>query len=521
MNEENNFNEVDANATQTYDLNEVNSATENSEGTENIENTGDIENTAAVSEAPAADANMNNPAPVNYVYTPEATGNTASEEPKKKSSPALIIGLVIILVAAVVLATLLILISVKKKNGSIPQEASIPESFSILFGGEAKAEPTPAEKNTNSKKADDLIHNADESKPADTVTIDATPDSGTESGSSAEDTPAPEPTTVPEFNVTTTLGQYKGIEVDYVLEPVSDEDIESELNLLLSDNAEQQDVTRPAQMGDTVVFSCVGAVEGVINDSCTLTDREMVIGEGGMIPGFEDGFIGHSAGESFELPLTFPENYYEDMKGKDVVFTISLDSVKEDILPELTDEFIAENSEYETIEEYKAATRSNLEEYAIEDADKAAENSVMEKLVQNTTFGGEIEEEVEWTTGDLIAYYDEMCNAYYGCTCFEFYSQIYGIAEAEFNSMMREEAEYTVKYRYILAKIIEEENLSYTEEEYNEAFEDLFFNSYGYTSAEEVYEEYPEADIRSYLSSNILNEKATNLVLDSAVYNGK
>ena len=153
-----------------------------------------------------------------------------------------------------------------------------------------------------------------------------------------------------------TIKQYKGLEVEKV-DPVevTDTDVEDSINSTLQTKSTQNDITdRPAQEGDVVTIDYEGKKDGVAFDGGTAQDQQLELGSGSFIDGFEDGIVGHNIGETFDLNLTFPEDYKsEDLAGQAVVFTVTLDKISEVIVPELTDELVAELSESaKTIEDY-------------------------------------------------------------------------------------------------------------------------------------------------------------------------
>ena len=138
-----------------------------------------------------------------------------------------------------------------------------------------------------------------------------------------------------------TLGEYKGITVT----SISQDAFDAEINNILEGYAEFVEVDRPAQNGDIVNINYVGTLdgeefEGGADTSDAGTDLEL--GAGMFIEGFEEGLIGAKAGEEKVLNLKFPEDYYEDLAEKDVVFTVTVNRVQEKVVPELTDEFVTE-----------------------------------------------------------------------------------------------------------------------------------------------------------------------------------
>ena len=133
-----------------------------------------------------------------------------------------------------------------------------------------------------------------------------------------------------------TIKQYKGLEVEKV-DPVevTDTDVEDSINSTLQTKSTQNDITdRPAQEGDVVTIDYEGKKDGVAFDGGTAQDQQLELGSGSFIDGFEDGIVGHNIGETFDLNLTFPEDYKsEDLAGQAVVFTVTLDKISEVIVP--------------------------------------------------------------------------------------------------------------------------------------------------------------------------------------------
>ena len=158
------------------------------------------------------------------------------------------------------------------------------------------------------------------------------------------------------------VGQYKGL----ALTSVSEATVEAEIATMLEETfAELQTADCAAEEGDTVNINYVGMKDGVAFEGGTDDSEEghnLVLGSGSFIDGFEDGLIGAVAGEERDLNLTFPENYGNtDLAGQAVVFHVTVNEVKEEVVPELTDAFVAENfPKYTTVAEYKAAYQEGL-----------------------------------------------------------------------------------------------------------------------------------------------------------------
>ena len=161
-----------------------------------------------------------------------------------------------------------------------------------------------------------------------------------------------------------TIKKYKGLEVDKVETiAVTDEDVEMSIQSDLETLATKTDIKdRPAQLGDIAIIDFEGKKDGVAFEGGAGTDYELELGSGQFIDGFEDGVVGHNIGETFDLDLTFPENYSsEELAGQAVVFTVTLKGLQEKHVPELTVDILAQlESKATTNEEYRAQIRSDL-----------------------------------------------------------------------------------------------------------------------------------------------------------------
>lgn len=167
------------------------------------------------------------------------------------------------------------------------------------------------------------------------------------------------------------IKKWKELEVERV-DPiaVTDEDVEMSIESDLQTLTTYVEIKdRGAQNGDQVTLSFVGKLDGVAFQGGTGSDK-FILGEGNFVPGFQEGVVGHKAGEEFDVPLTFPENYGGDLGGKAVVFTMKLDKVEEVVIPELTDETAKQlNPKAKNVEEYKKLVKADLEKSNQEDAE--------------------------------------------------------------------------------------------------------------------------------------------------------
>ena len=155
----------------------------------------------------------------------------------------------------------------------------------------------------------------------------------------------------------------ENIEVEKPVVEVNDEDVDAMLDTLRKQQATWKDSDRAAQAEDRVTVDFSGSIDGEEFEGGKASDFVLAMGQGRMIPGFEEGLVGHKAGEEFTIDVNFPEDYHaENLKGKAAKFAIVLKKVEERELPELTEEFIKRFGVADgSIEGLRAEVRKNME----------------------------------------------------------------------------------------------------------------------------------------------------------------
>ena len=203
------------------------------------------------------------------------------------------------------------------------------------------------------------------------------------------------------------------------IEP-TEEEIQSEIDSLLSDHATEKQVTdRAAADGDTVNIDYAGSVDGVAFSGGTYSGYSLTLGSGTFVDGFEDQIVGHTPGETFDVTVTFPEGYSDStdsegntvvLSGKKAVFSVTLNYISEKVLPELTDAWVAENygesDDVHTVEELKALYQKMLYNTNLQ-------NAIMDDLLANSTFKELPKEVTDYQVNQCLNYYYTMAN-YYG-----------------------------------------------------------------------------------------------------------
>ena len=270
-------------------------------------------------------------------------------------------------------------------------------------------------------------------------------------------------TTYPEVK----LGQYKGLKVEKTVIPVSDELIEAELMNMQERNARLVSVSdRAAQLDDTANIDFEGFADGVAFEGGKGEGFDLLLGSGQFIPGFEEQIVGHNIGDEFDVEVTFPTEYHaEDLAGKPAVFKTKLNEIKVKELPAIDDEFAKDVSEFDTLEELKA----NIKEVKGEEADRAAELDMENKLVSQVVEGMEAnipEAMFETRVDDMV---NDFANrlSQQGLSI-ELYLQYTQMDMESFRKTFREQAEEQVKIRLALEAVVKAEGITASDEEYEE-----------------------------------------------------
>lgn len=184
-----------------------------------------------------------------------------------------------------------------------------------------------------------------------------------------------------------TLGEYKGVKVDKYSTRVTQKEIDEKIQAEAEKNARSVNVERPVADKDEVILDFEGFVDGVAFDGGKGENYPLVIGSGSFIPGFEEQVIGKQMNEAFDVNVTFPEDYQaENLKGKEATFKCQIHEIKAKELPEIDDEFAAEVSEFDTLDEYKADVKAKLKEEKEKEGRTKQEDQAVAAAVASATY---------------------------------------------------------------------------------------------------------------------------------------
>lgn len=268
------------------------------------------------------------------------------------------------------------------------------------------------------------------------------------------------------------VGKYKGIKVEPVDTVVTDEEVDAEIESELKKNARQVEISdRPAKNGDIVYIDYSGSVDGELFDGGTAEDQRLELGTHTFIDNFEEQIESHSIGDEFDVNVTFPENYQEkSLAGKAAVFKVRLKGITEKQIPELDDDFVSDVSEFETVDEYRADVRSNLEDRKAAAARNKKEDEAVKALVEDSRL--EIPQPMIDTEADqLIQNYDNRLRSQ--GLGLQQYMKYMGMTLDSLRDDMKDQAKLNIESRLVLEAVADAEDLSVSDEEYEEELQKM------------------------------------------------
>ena len=329
--------------------------------------------------------------------------------------------------------------------------------------------------------------------------------------SSAEESSAPETMASVDLtgmdNGTITLGNYKGIEVTKTPVEVTDEEVDQAVQSALQAKATYVEVDRAVEDGDKVNIDYVGTKDGVAFDGGTAQGQDLTIGSNQFIDGFEDGLIGAKKGDKVTLNLTFPENYQNtDLAGKPVVFEVTVNTISEQQIPELNDAFVQENSDFKTVDEYKEDKKQSLLSDKNADAEQQVKSDIYTAILNGSTVKPN-QDAIDANYNNVLASYTNQAAAY-GMDLASFATAFTGMAEEDFKTALKSQAEAIVEQRLIVTAIGEKENITVSDDDRKDTAAQM-----GYESVEAMIETAGQFDVDDY----IMNNKVMDFLTENAV----
>lgn len=306
-----------------------------------------------------------------------------------------------------------------------------------------------------------------------------------------------------------TLGQYKGLSAERYPAEVDEDEIGYELEAARKRNSRKVDVEREAQMGDVANIDFDGYLNGERFDGGKAEAYDLELGSGSFVPGFEEQIVGMNIGDEKDIDITFPENYAPELAGKAVVFKIKLNNLSVNELPELDDEFAKDNG-FDTLDEYKADVKADLEKRKTEQREGEVRADLMHKAIDNMTV--EVPEVmVKEKAEEIIRNYARNFGVTDSSIPMDKLCEMLGLNEEAMKTSIMPAAEAQVKNDLLLEAIVAAEGFAPTEEE-TEEYIAKTAEKLG-AKAEEL-KQYFGVD---FIAEEQKKEMASNIIFDTAI----
>nr|WP_044938269.1 trigger factor [Pseudobutyrivibrio sp. LB2011] len=306
------------------------------------------------------------------------------------------------------------------------------------------------------------------------------------------------------------LGKYKGVSVTKIDSKVTATEVNNTIKAELERAARTVTKTGKAAKGDTAVIDFEGFIDGVAFEGGKGENYDLELGSGSFIPGFEDQLIGHKAGEDVDVEVTFPENYQaENLAGKPAVFKCHIHEVKGKDIPKLDDEYVADTTEFETVEEYKASVKERLENNKKAEGRRAQEDEAIAKIVEDS--------EMEIPDAMLDYQVENMINdfannmAQQGLSLQQ-YMQFTGMTMDSFREQVRPDALSRTQSSLVLEAIAKAENIEVADADVDAKLEEMS-KQYG-MELDQIKNLVGESEKES-MKKDIAIEKAIELIMDN------
>lgn len=309
------------------------------------------------------------------------------------------------------------------------------------------------------------------------------------------------------------LGNYKGVEIDKVETEVTEEDVMKVIDAERENGARIQSVEgRAIQEKDLAVIDFEGFVDGEAFEGGKGEGYELEIGSHSFIDTFEDQLIGKNIGDEVEVNVTFPEEYQaEELAGKPAVFKVKINDVKEKVLAELDDEFAAEVSEFDTLEEYKEDVKKGLVEKKASAAKDTKQMAVIDAIIEAS--------EMEIPDAYVKTVQKQMVNEFaqrvqmQGIP-FEQYLSLMGSTPEAMEDQVKPQAIKRIQSRLVLEAIVKAEGIEVTEDEFEAEIAKL---AEQYDMAVDKAKAMVGEEGKKEIMADLAVTKAADLVVDSAV----
>lgn len=305
-----------------------------------------------------------------------------------------------------------------------------------------------------------------------------------------------------------TLGKYKKLGVKMTPAKVTDADVEDVIERMRKGFAERKDVDRVAKDGDDVIIDFVGKQDGEPFEGGSANDYTLTLGSNQFIPGFEEGVVGHKAGDEFDLPVIFPSDYHaKSLAGAKVVFTVTVKAVKEVVLPKVDADFAKKAGPFKTPAELKTDIKRELETARGREAEDKFKDDLVGKLIEVS----EVPVPEILLTDQVRSIEQDMTQnlAYQGMTLANYLESKDLTHEKWLETEVKEAAEKRVKAGLALAELSKELNITATDEELAAKI-NQYQEQYGNRSGQD----FTTPELQRDIANRLLTEKTVDALAE-------
>lgn len=310
------------------------------------------------------------------------------------------------------------------------------------------------------------------------------------------------------------LGEYKGLHVEKKEVEITDEQVEAQIKDMMGRDAKMVVAEEGAviEKGDFAIIDFAGTVDGEPFSGGEGKGYPLEVGSNSFIPGFEDQLVGLSKGDSTDVEVTFPEDYFvKDLAGKEAIFKVNIQDVKRKELPELNDEYVASKTDFKTVEELRANYKERMQKAAEANAKAEYEHELIDLAVANAKFSVPeimIEDKISQMVEEMKMSLESRKMS------LDMYMQYTGLDMAKIRENQRPVAEENVKTDLVLDAIAKAEDIQVDMADVDA--EIAAISAQHGASPEEVKKIIKGNGTMGLLLANILRRKAAHVVIDSA-----
>ncbi len=297
------------------------------------------------------------------------------------------------------------------------------------------------------------------------------------------------------------LGAYKKLGVKKVVGKVAEKDVDEVIERMQKASAERKEVKRAAKNGDETVIDFVGKKDGTPFDGGTAKDYALELGSKQFIPGFEEGVVGHKAGDEFDVHVTFPKDYHAPaLAGAKVSFSVVLKAVKEVNLPKVDEAFAKKAGPFKSVAEFKADIKRELKESREREASEQYKEDLVKQLIEKSNVPVP-----EVLVGDQMRSIEQDMTqnlAYRGMTI-QTYLEGKNLTHEEWQKTeVRKAAEDRIKAGLVLAELSKVEKVTASDEEHV-----LKVNEYQAQFGEKSGQDFSSSEIQREIANRLITDK--------------